>query len=279
MLRLPNNYMIKIISSHSGFGGSTMLFIELCKLFNENNMKSIFYGPHPWHLDKYKYCENIKNLKIHPNDYVIGHLNALDLLNLPIKCKNSVLSIHEKMYHLLVPDKINFYKSIVFASQEHMEWHGYYNGKQPKFVIPTPMAKLQKTSGNTVKIAGVIGTIEKRKQTHVSILRALKDGCEKVLIFGKKAHVPDYFNNCVLPLLSDKVIYKGEWPLEKRQQMYEMISCVYHSSTEEIACLVQGECAIVGIPFYGNCNSPPYEIWHNDIILKAWKKVLSYHSF
>ena len=37
-------------------------------------------------------------------------------------------------------------------------------------------------------IAGIIGSIEDRKQTHKSIQRAMADGCTKIKIFG---HISD----------------------------------------------------------------------------------------
>lgn len=285
MLKIKNSGTIKIITSFSGFGGSTILFIELCRLFNEHGISAEFYGPDSWHLNKYKNCKNIKNLKINPNDYIIGHMidngKQKGILHERTNCKNCVLSIHEKSAHLLVPADLSFYNSIVFASESHMEWHSYYKGLQNKVVIPTPQTNL---SGITyIKpeaqgVAGVIGFICCRKQTHISILRALRDGCRKVLLFGLKNGPKNdlYFNSCVFPLLGKNVIYCGEMHMDQKQKMYEMISCVYHSSVEEIACLVQGECEIVGLPFHGNCNTIPYEMWPAAKIVKAWVNVLNY---
>lgn len=270
--------VIRIVSSFSNFGGSTILFIDLCRLFNENGMPCVFYGPNPWHLNIYKYCLPISNFELHPDDYLIGHITDLKStakhVLLP-PCRAKVLSIHEKTGHFLTPDALRCYEKIVFASKSQQEWHGYYKGPQKQIVIPTAMAKLNRiTNPNAEGVAGVIGTLAKRKQTHISILRALKDGCKKVLLFGRKHD--DYFQACVVPLLSSQVIYMGEVHMDKKQQMYEMISCVYHSSIEEVACLVQGECEIVGIPFYTDCNTVPYEMWPSPKIVETWKKTLNY---
>ena len=44
--------MIKILSSWSRPGGSTIAFIRLCNLFNDRGLECEFYGQHDWHLDK-----------------------------------------------------------------------------------------------------------------------------------------------------------------------------------------------------------------------------------
>lgn len=279
--------VIRIISSFSNFGGSTILFIDLCRLFNDNGMPAVFYGPNPWHLGMYRHCLPSANFEIYPDDYLIGHMTDLNkspfrggkklVKSIFAPCRARVLSIHEKTGHTLNPTALKHYEKIVFASKSQQEWHGYYKGPQQQLIIPTAMANLHritKTHPNAVGVAGVIGSLAKRKQTHISILRALKDGCKKVLLFGRKHD--EYFDDCVAPLLSDRVVYMGEIHMDKKQQMYEMISCVYHSSTEEIACLVQGECEMVGIPFHTDCNTVPYEMWPSMKIIEAWKNTLNY---
>jgi hypothetical protein len=44
-------------------------------------------------------------------------------------------------------------------------------------------------------IAGVVGTIQTRKNTHVSICKALENRCNKVLLFGD--FEPEYFKNII----------------------------------------------------------------------------------
>ena len=43
---------VRIVSGWSNPGGSTVAFINLCNLFNNNGIDCTFYGPHDWHLDK-----------------------------------------------------------------------------------------------------------------------------------------------------------------------------------------------------------------------------------
>jgi hypothetical protein len=275
---------VKIASAISKFGGSTILFINLCKLFNDNGIVSQFYGPHSWHLDKYEQCRPIEELKIDQQDYLIGHmLDGLNQRRIPffsqqpvfhsLPCRRAALYIHEKTGHYLIPEALDSYQTIVFASQSQKEWHGYYKGPQNQLVIPTPPPRLKKVNVNKKeKIAGIIGKISQRKLTHISILRALKEGCDKILLFGPRDE--EYFKVAVKPLLSEKVIEMGEWPIDKHQEMYDMLTCVYHSASEESACLVQAECEATDVPFYGNCNTIPYEIKTDREILAIWSQVL-----
>lgn len=270
------NPIVKIVSSYSGFGGSTILFIELCKLFNQSNIPTVFYGPNQWHLNN-PFCQHISDLKIAENDNIIYHLPRPRPFT-PQSARKVVLSIHEKGGHILVPDQLKVIQTIVFASESQKQWHGYYKGPQDQLVIPTPHCQLNKVvrRPEAENVAGIIGQISFRKQTHVSILRALQDGY-KVIIFGPKSSSNSptdfsYFNYCVAPLIGKNVFYYGE--IQDKQKMYEMVSCVYQSSIEESACLVQAECEMVGIPFHGNCNIVPYEIWPPEKIVGAWKEVL-----
>jgi hypothetical protein len=55
--------MIKIITAHSTYGGSTTAFINLTNLFNNNGIECKLYGPHDWHLNKCN-SENLIRLKL-----------------------------------------------------------------------------------------------------------------------------------------------------------------------------------------------------------------------
>jgi hypothetical protein len=55
------------------------------------------------------------------------------------------------------------------------------------------------------KVAGVIGSIDENKQTHISIQRALDDGCEKVYVFGQVTDVY-YYENYVKKLIDNNIV-------------------------------------------------------------------------
>ena len=121
------------------------------------------------------------------------------------------------------------------------------------------------------KIAGVIGSFDENKQTHISIQRALADGCEKVYLFSEP--YGPYYENYIKPLINDNVILKGF--VEDKQAMYDMLGCVYHSSKSEVACLVKDECESTGVVFHGNesTDNPPV-LLTNDEIINKWLKIL-----
>lgn len=257
--------MIKILTGWSNKGGSTIAFVALTNALNKAGHKSILYGPHDWHLDK---CSSGKSnqLQVYPNDILITHF--LEIPNRP-PAKKVILSCHEKDL-FKVGEKKQYWDSVVFLNKRHRDYHYQYNGKFT--IIPNLKPNLTVSDKTGLeKIAGIIGSFDDNKQTHVSIERALEDGCEMVYLFGEpNGH---YYENFVLPLLSDKVIIKGF--SEDKQGMYDMIGCVYHSSKSEVACLVKDECELTGTIFNGNyaTNNPPI-LLNNDEIIKEWEKLL-----
>ena len=124
------------------------------------------------------------------------------------------------------------------------------------------------------KVAGIIGTIEDRKQTHVSIQRALKDGCDKILLYG---HIGDenYYQNNVKPLMSNSnIILMGH--STNKQDMYNSIGRVYHSSKGEVACLVKDECYLTNTKFFGNEETEnEVSTLTNEEVLNKWTKLIN----
>jgi hypothetical protein len=261
--------MIKIISGWSDKGGSTIAFIALTKELNKRGYDTTFYGPHTWHLDK---CKSgmfdqsvVSNLK--RDDIVICHF--LNLQNRP-NVKKMILSCHEK--NLFRVGQMNqFWDEAVFINQKHRLYHKDYFGR---FTIIPNLKEILKPSDKTGldKIAGIIGTFDENKQTHVSIKRALSDGCEKVYLFGEASY--PYYENFIRPLLSDKVIQMGF--TEDKQAMYDMIGRVYHSSISEVATLVKDECATTNTKFFGNeATDAPVSTLTNEEIMNKWIKLLN----
>jgi hypothetical protein len=165
-----------------------------------------------------------------------------------------------------------FWDEVVFLNQKHKDYHFLYMGKYS--LIPNLKENLIKKDKTEIdKIAGVIGTFDPNKQTHVSIQRALNDGCEKVYLFGDPNSHPN-FKSMVEPLLSDKVVLKGY--TNNKQEMYDMIGRVYHSSISEVATLVKDECESTGTKFFGN-DATEYTpiIMTNDEIINSWLKILN----
>ena len=182
--------MIKIVSGYTDKGGSTTAFINLTNFLNENGVDCVFYGPHEWHLNKCK-SSLMKDLVYDEDDIIISHF--LDLKERP-NVKKVILSCHEKWWFPVGKIK-QHWDTVVFLHDQHRTFHNDYKGDYT--IIPNLKENLKISDKTNVKnIAGIIGTIEDRKQTHVSIQRSLKDKCEKIYLFG---HVGDekYFNDYV----------------------------------------------------------------------------------
>ena len=258
--------MIKIITGWSNKGGSTTAFIALTNALNEAGYDTTLYGPHDWHLGKCKSGMLDGNFKIERNDKVIAHF-----LQLPARplCRKIILACHEKDLYRVGQVK-QFWDDVVFINEKHKLYHNDYKGKSR--IIPNLKASFNKSDKTGLeKVAGIIGSFDENKQTHISIQRALDDGMEKVYLFGEP-NTP-YYDKYVRPMCSDKVIVKGF--LEDKQALYDMIGCVYHSSISEVACLVKDECETTGTIFHGNevTNNPPNLLTNEEIIAK-WVKAL-----
>ncbi len=259
--------MIKIISGWSEKGGSTSAFIDLTNEFNKRGVDTTFYGPHNWHLDKCQSGLLNDNLIINKEDILICHF-----LQLPSRpnAKKVILHCHEKWW-FEVADIKQYWDTVVFLHEAHREYHGRYQGSFE--IIPNLKPDLKPKSKEGLElVAGIIGAIEDRKQTHISIQRAFADGCDKIKIFG---HINDqnYFDKYVKPLLTDDIEILG-FSTDK-QAIYDSIGRVYHSSKGEVACLVKDECWLTNTQFFGNeeTNNIVSPLT-NDEIFQEWKRVL-----
>jgi hypothetical protein len=212
----------------------------------------------------------LQNLKLDKSDKLITHY--LQLKDRP-QVNRVILTSHELGWFPVgkIP---THWDEVVFLHENHRNFHNDYLGEYR--IIPNLKETLFKGSKkpNVENIAGVIGTIETRKQTHKSIERAINDDCEKVLLFGKIGEQP-YFENFVKPWLEDQRVELIGFS-EKKQDMYDSIGRVYHSSMGEVACLVKDECFLTGTLFFGN-EQTEHEVSElsNDDIFELWVKILN----
>lgn len=258
--------MIKIVSGYTEKGGSTTAFINLTNALNSAGIDCTLYGNQSWHLNKCK-SALMNELNLSPEDRLITHY--LQLENRP-EVKKVVLSCHEKWWFPVGKIK-RYWDEVIFLHEGHRQYHSDYIG--PSSIIPNIKEPLlHKDKSELDLIAGIIGSIEDRKQTHVSIQRAMKDKCKKIILFG---HIGDqiYFDTYVKPLLNPKIEMFGH--TTNKQEMYDMVGRVYHSSKGEVACLVKDECYLTGTKFFGN-EETENEVSKltNDEIITLWKNVL-----
>lgn len=263
---------VKIISDISHEGGSTIILINLTNLFNSKGIDTTFYGPHDYHMGKCK-SKKLKSLRFTKNDIVMSHHLRFDKRP-PVK--RIVLASHEKWW-FEVADCPKYFDTVVFNHEEQRQYHRRYNG--PYVLIPNP-----KDVNNTLYsidkpeldlVAGVIGSIDPRKQTHLSIQRALDDGCEKVLVYGRVFDVKYYRKYCWKYYFHEKVKFMDY--ANSKQEMYNSIGRVYHLSKGEVACLVKDECEYTNTKFFGN-EQTQHETSKltNDEIFELWKDVLKF---
>jgi len=256
--------MIRVLTGWSNRGGSTTAFINLVNLFNKNGIEAKLYGPHSWHLDKCN-SDSLDKFQSSDKDTIIVHFLKINELN--FKFKNLILSSHE---HEIFPiQNINYklFDKIHYVSQHQKEWH---NVDHPNFIIPNVVEDLNGSiPKKDKKIGGVIGSIDKNKQTHVSIQKALEDNCESVLVYGQITD-NNYFNELVKPLIDDKkVIFEGY--CNNKQYMWNSITDVYHYSKMETWGYIKAEALKTGTVFHGNGSiKDDIEIWDNDKIIEHW---------
>ena len=264
--------MVKIVSGISHEGGSTIILINLTNLFNSKGIDTTFYGPHDYHLDKCK-AKPYSKFKIEKNDIIMAHHLRMEKRP-PVK--RIVLASHEKWW-FEVADIPVFWDTVVFNHEEQRQYHNRYQG--PYTLIPNP-----KDTNHTLYpidkpdkelVAGVIGSIDPRKQTHLSIQRALDDGCEMVLVYGKVFDVAYYKKYCWKYYWHEKVKFMDH--ASNKQDMYNSIGRVYHMSMGEVSCLVKDECHYTNTKFFGTdqTNHIVSELTNDELFL-LWKDVLKF---
>ena len=252
---------IAIVSGWTNPGGSTVHFVELCNLLNDNGFDCTFYGPHDWHLDKCK-SGHINQSNVSKDDILISHYITVK----NTVAKSHILSCHETNMFPLQDMDLKKYDIIQFVSNSQKEWHSV---NSPSIIIP-PVVEKMKWKNPKNNTAGVVGSIDSHKQTHLSISKALEDGFSKVFLFGT-INDPEYFNTAIMPWINTKdVVVAGH--IDDKEEMYSQISTVYHSSKRETYGLVEAECKLAGIPFRGPKNNQ--DILDKDEILKRWTSIL-----
>ena len=264
--------MVKIISNISHEGGSTIILCNLTNLFNSKGINTTFYGPHDYHLDKCK-SKPLNEFKFEKSDIVIAHHIKFDKRP---NVKRIVLASHEKWW-FEVAECPKFFDTVIFNHEEQRLYHSGYTG--PYVFIPNPkdfnqtLYPIDKTELDLV--AGIIGSIDPRKQTHLSIQKALDDGCEQVLVYGKVFDV-DYYNKFCKKYYFHPYVKFMDYTKDK-QSMYNSIGRVYHLSKGEVACLVKDECEYTNTKFFGN-EQTQHETSKltNDEIFELWKDILKF---
>ena len=253
--------MIRILSGFTGPGGSTVAFSNLVNLFNNNGMKACLYGPHEWTGIKCAYKR--EEPLINTDDTVIYHFRKPP----DSRCAKLILSTHEtEIFPVKAVEGLK-YDAVHFVSDFQKKWQGVDGTVIPNVVTKyDPSIKLK-------KVAGVIGSIDQNKRVHTSIQRALDEGHDDVRVYG---NITDggYFATKVLPLLGEKVSYRGV--SSDMKAVYATVTDVYHSPKMETFNLIKAECKYANVDYHGDeGNDTQAEYWDDDKILEAWKGLLT----
>jgi hypothetical protein len=264
---------VYILSGYTGPGGSTQAFIMLTNALNNVGIETIFIGPHDYPMDKCKFTNNMgETLQLlTPEDILITHFLTI---NQRPPVKRLIFVSHETYWSELynLPE---FFDEVVFLHEKHRIYHEGYVGEYS--IIPNLKPDLIfKDKKDKDLVAGIIGSIEDRKQTAVSISRALNDGCEKIYLFGN-VNDEEYWLKSIVDWLvefPETIELKGY--IENKQEMYDVIGRVYHSSKGEVACLVKDECYLTGTQFFGNEQTDnQVSTLENDEVLQLWIKLFN----
>ena len=259
------NSKIKIMSGWTAAGGSTIANINLCNLFNEKGLDCTFYGSHPWHMDKCKGAFLDKATVNEDDEILLVHF--LKMPARPPAAKKVVLSCHEKALYP-VKSISKFWDDVHFVSEAQKKWHG-----EGGFIIPNVLSKLKKTNKSSKKTAGVIGSVDRNKMTHISIRKAIDEGFKNILIYGVVTD-QEYFDNMV-KMYEDEGVIEMKGHEADKQKMYDSVSKVFHSSKSETFNFIIPECNMTGTEYEGSASADPSPIiLSDDEIFDAWMKCL-----
>lgn len=291
--------MIKIASSHSHPAGSTVALVNLCNQLNSRGYSSVLYGPDNWHVGK---CASglLRDFKPEAGDIVILHnidlksLSELNNLSLILSGKGRRNLLHglgrvisSRFSPSSPPDKFklfltcqeenagcgiamrhSLFNKIHFVSAAQKG----FNTKCHKFVCPNFLTYLSPSEGKPEKMAGIIGSIDRKNDTKAIIEKALQDGMETVILYGYLAD-PIYYYSAIAPLVKlhrGKIKFAGF--VEDQQKMYDSISDAYVAVSRPWS-MVRHECAITQTRFHGPETQVDTNI-SNDQIFEVWKREL-----
>ena len=257
--------MIKVVSSWGGPGGSTVAFNNLVNLFNKKGRSACFYTPTKWDGVDCRWASH-QDLKFNKDDVIIYHFMKFSKRP-PVR--KLILSCHETSVFPIKQNKDITYDHIHFVSNFQKEWQGMEG-----IVIPNVFHKyIPRPNKFKVVCAGILGSIDPNKRTHRSISRAIDDAHTDVRLYGALTDL-GYFNAEVLPLLGDKVSYRGI--ASDMQAVYNTITDVYHSPELETFNLIKPECEHAEVNYHGDeGNDTQAEYWDDDKVYEEWKKLLT----
>jgi len=266
-----SNNKVKIISGWSNPGGSTIAFINLCNLFNDNDIDCTLYGPHPWIEDKCKSAHiETANVNEEGENLILHYLQFPDR---PPASNRVIFNCHETVLYPIkeIEKQVKFWDQVCFVSDSQRKFHDMEDEK----VIPNVVSKLKHKKRKERHVAGVIGSLDVNKRPQLSVEKALAAGYDKVLVYGAKTDEV-FFERELKTLFEDE---KVEWKdhCDDKQKMYDSVDAVFHSSMSETFNFIKPECEATGVEYFGmETAESGAEYWSDDKILEAWKECFGF---
>lgn len=262
--------MVRIYSSVSHRGGSTTAFINLTNALNEVCCETVFIGPHEWHLDK---CNSElaveRKISFNEDDVLIIHL--INVFRERPDVKKIIYSCHEQEVFPISKIQYNVFDKIHYVSEHQRKFHKV---NHPSFILPNILEDLKPNQKPEGKIGGIVGSVDRNKQVDVSIRRALKDGCDKVYIYGMITDI-SYWESEVESLVDGNVVVYKDFEDDK-QKIYDSVTDVYHSSKHESWGYIKGECELTNTIFHGNNSTRDFISLSKEEIVKRWLEEIEY---
>lgn len=265
--------MIKFVTGYSGYGGSTIMLIQHCKLLNDNGLDAELYGPQDWHLKRYEKARLLGDFACEENDLLIYHF--FDLSVKP-NCKKVFLFLQETSLYDLKFKSVDVFDNLLFVSEEQRKWHGRNDG----IIMPNRINGLVDKALHRPphkNIAGIVGNIHPIKSPDLSIAKAMEDGRDEIILFGPimdGMKFEDYLKKYV-STYDKRVKYGGFIDPDNRMDIYNSFDILYHFGELESACITMGECRVLGKEIVKGEKLHDYPILSDEEILKRWINLLA----
>jgi hypothetical protein len=294
--------MIKIVSGFTIPAGSTVALVNLCNQFNRRGYSCTLFGPDKWHLDK---CRSADISEFYPEkgDLIIIHnimlfsiaelykigdkieqiqkrtwlspLNDIILKSIPRSRKhagiNLILTCQANDRFPLKGLKYALFDKIHYADFSQVRYHKIAHDH---FICPNFSNPLIPSKGKPDKVAGVIGSIRKENKIDRSIVKALEDGMDTVIVYGYLLD-PVYYYRTVEPLTKaypGRIRFAGF--MDNKQKIYDSISDVY-SAVGKPWSLIQKECRLTNTRYHGPDHDAG-ESMTDDQIFALWKNQIGF---
>jgi hypothetical protein len=288
--------MIKIVSGHNYATGALAALVNFCNQFNARGYPAMLYGPGHWHLGRCK-AGTLADFRPEHGDIILVHdicvTSYADLHHLSAilsetpgqRMQRKLKNAFKHIFSSGNPDGIKLYRTYpgqpprcaprLPGSKTHVaSMADAIASKQcgkPQFACPSFLPDLRPSKNTSARTAAVIGDHNAAGCVEAAIERAMRDGMERVTIYGYLAD-PIYFYANVISLTKKypgKIKYAGF--VDDAQTIYDSVSDVYPTAHHGNA--VARECRLTGTRYHGP-EPATDELLTNDQIFEAWKKEL-----